>query len=597
MAIIALLACLDPLHAQVLPRTEQDPAQRLIQERRARELQREFEQPALPISVPESAPAALPLHADIETLPDVEPIFLIDRIDVIGDPMLPAAEVRRILQAGIGKRLGANRINLLLQRFAQAFVTHGLLTTRAYLGVQNLGSGVLAITIVPGKIEAITLNGRTLRSPLDSPSAQGDAAFDTVGGGWLTDLGTLWALPASAGDVLRLSDLEQSADQINRLRRNQAEMQILPGTTPGGSIVAIANRPGDRFHFSAGFDNFGSPGAGVARTRLGLDADNLLGFQEGVSVNYSGSLDSNALVVSIAAPIGYHLFSYTAAASEFQSAVGDTALLVGRTVGHTLGWNTVQSRSQDGRTSTDVTLTRRGSERDINNIMLGPQRLSVLRMGITRQQRIAIRRQQAGWTLGAGISKGLKALNASMDSPDIQDGEAHSQFTKVDVSADIALPLGTSGTSEVNDTSWANDPSGNVAWSWRGQFNGQWSRVALFGSEQLFAGGMASVRGFRDGVISGDRGFTLRNELVMGNAPAWFGVYVEPYAFLDGGRTQLIAEGRYRQLVGGGFGLRLQARYGKQIVTSEILVGRALQQPDQFGPKKTIALATLNWIY
>lgn len=578
LALLVLVAVMARVaQAQTLPRPEQDPAQRLLQEQRAHEQQRELEQKAPPIDLPEALPAA-PAAADIESISDDEPSFRIERIEVKGEAMLPQAQIDRIIAPFIGKRLGAKRINLLLRRFTEAFVDAGLLTTRAYVQQQNLGSGLLSITIVPGRIEAIRLNGKTLRER----DAAAGAAGDPVGGGWLTDAGTLLASPAAVGDVLRIADLEQGVEQINRLRRNQAEMQILPGSTAGASIIAISNTPGDRFRFNLGFDNYGSPSTGVSRTRFGIDVDNALGLQEGLSFSYIGSLDTNALVASAALPLGYHLFSYTAAVSEFQNLLGDTALMYGRTLAQTFGWNYVFSRSRHGSSALDVTLTRRKADRDINDFPLDQQRLTVLRAAIATRRRIGSEAQAGSWLGALGFSKGLHALDASSDAPDIHDDDAHSQFTKLDLSAAMTLPLARAGA---------------VAWNWRGAFSGQWTRVALFGSEQIFAGGAGSVRGFRDGVISGDRGFTLRNELAASELPEWRGMRFEPYAFLDAGRTQLIAEGRYRQIAGAGFGLRMEARFLHQLVAGEVLLGHALQQPDEIGPKRTLLLASVNWTY
>ncbi|WP_197368163.1 ShlB/FhaC/HecB family hemolysin secretion/activation protein, partial [Ralstonia solanacearum] len=182
---------------------------------------------------------------------------------------------------------------------------------------------------------------------------------------------------------LKLSDLEQGVDQINRLRRNQAEVQILPGQAPGGSVIALANQPGDRFRFSAGTDNYGSRATGTTRLRAGIDADNALGFQEAVSLSYIGTRDTNAAIVSAAVPFGYNTFSYTGSLSEYNSLIGDTALLYGRTFGHTFGWNRVIERDQAGRTAFDVTLTHRRSEREVNNLLFEPQSLSVLRVALS----------------------------------------------------------------------------------------------------------------------------------------------------------------------------------------------------------------------
>jgi hemolysin activation/secretion protein len=188
--------------------------------------------------------------------------------------------VQQITGPFLGKRLGTKRINLLLARLTEALIAQGYITSRPYL----------VINIVPGKIEAFQVNGKTLRSQVPEEPPPGSP----VNGGWFTDAGTLAAFPATAGDTLRLQDLEQGVDQINRLRRNKAELQILPGQTPGGSVIALTNQPGDRYRVNLGVDNYGSQATGTMRTRAGIDADNLIGMQEALSLGFVGSLETNA---------------------------------------------------------------------------------------------------------------------------------------------------------------------------------------------------------------------------------------------------------------------------------------------------------------
>lgn len=572
----AAMVVLVPALAQVppglgAPLPPEDPAQRLLREQRQREREREATQPPAQIEVPR----AVAPDAPVESITETSATFDIRRIVVDGNTVLPDAEVEAITAPFLGHPLGTNRINLLLRRFTEAFVARGYITTRAYLGEQNLASGVLVVTVVTGRIESLQLNGKNLR-----PGPMG--LFDTVGGGWVTDAGTAWQFPGP-GDTLRLPDLEQGVDQINRLRRNRAEMQILPGQTPGGSIVALNNTPGDRFRFSAGADNYGSRVTGIARTRLGLDADNALGLQESLSASYVGTTDTNAAVASAAIPFGYNTFSYTASLSEYQNTIGDTALLYGRSMGHTFGWNRVLTRSQSGRQAVDLTLTWRKSERDINNLELDPQRLSILRAAWSGLWRFAANGQQAYATAEAGYSRGLTSLHATRDPSDIRTDEAHAQFNKLDANVTMQLPL-----PRVIDA---------AAFVWRAQLVGQWTNVALFGSEQIYAGGMGTVRGFREGVIAGDRGAYLRNELAWGNVPTLWGVRMEPYLFLDGGQTQYVATHQWQAVAGTGAGVRLSAQWAGQTFTSELLVGTPLAQPAALGPKSTVVLATLNWIY
>jgi len=548
----------------------EDPAQRLLREQRQRELAREATQPPARID----SGAVLGPDTRVEDVAETSATFDIQRIDVEGNTVLSDADVAAITAPFVGRPLGTNRINLLLRRFTEAFVARGYITTRAYLGEQNLASGVLVVTVVTGRVESFQLNGRTLR-PGDAP------LFDTVGGGWVTDAGTAWQFPGP-GDTLRLPDLEQGVDQVNRLRRNRAEMQILPGQTPGGSVVALANQPGDRFRFNAGVDNYGSHSTGIARTRLGLDADNALGLQESFSASYVGTTDTNATVASAALPFGYNTFSYTASLSEYQNTIGDTALLYGRSVGHTFGWNRVITRGQTGRQALDLTLTWRKSERDINNLQLDPQRLTVLRAGWSGLWRFAANGQQGYLTGDAGYSRGLTSLHATRDASDIRNDEAHAQFNKLDAGTTLQLPL---------------PAMAGAVLAWRAQLTGQWTNVALFGSEQIYAGGMSTVRGFREGVIAGDRGAYLRNELAWANAPVLAGIRVEPYLFLDGGEAQYVATRQWQAVAGAGAGIRLSGQWAGQALSGELLAGAPLAQPANLGPRRAVLLATLNWIY
>jgi hemolysin activation/secretion protein len=117
----------------------------------------------------------------------------------------------------------------------------------------------------------------------------------------------------------------------------------------------------------------------------------------------------------------------------------------------------------------------------------------------------------------------------------------------------------------------------------------------MFGNEQIFLGGMDSVRGFTEGGISGDSGFYLRSEAAWQNAPVWHDVHIEPYIFLDGGKAHLIAQGGWPTLAGTGVGARGEWHVGHQTFTGEVLLGQALLQPAALGKKATVLLATLNW--
>ena len=567
VAFLGCIACFSLAHAQAV----QDTAQRLQQDQKERERQRELDS-----LTPPDAVKVAPLKSaevDIERIEETDSIFMIDDIVIVGDNVLSASDTEAILKDFRHHKLGTNRINMLLRRLTETFVAQGFITTRAYLGPQHLATGVLTVTIIVGRVEAITWNGKTIAS-LTAPRVVRDLA-----GGLLIDIGVLNALPTAPGKVVNIADLEQGVEQLNRLRRNKVDMQIQPGSTPGMSIIALTNQLSDSWWGMVSMDNYGSRQTGIARTTVSIELDNVLGFQEQATLNYSGSLETNALVAAFAMPYGSHTVSYTGSISEYNVLIGTTALLYGRTTSNAFAWSDVVSRSKSSKFILNATLTTRRVERVVNDITLTPQYLTVARFGLNDLQRFTVNGQKADWTFDAGYTRGLYGLAASHDASNLNQSDAHSQFNKIDFTTALTLPLFNGK---------------NVHWDWRWQINGQWSRVALFGSEQIFSGGMSSVRGFREGGISGDRGLNVRNEAVWSNAPEWMGIHMEPYVFLDGGRLELIANGKYQQLAGAGAGLRVASNFGKRKLTGEILLGQSLVQPSTLGKSRTVGLATLS---
>ena len=555
-------------------RPVQDPAQQLIDQQKERARQQELNQPPASITVPPPTTQQtldVPPGTPVDQIAESGPTFRVDHIEVNGNTVLPSSKLDAITAPFTGQELGSHRLNVLLKRLTEAFVSAGYVTTRAFLGPQNLESHTLKITVQVGHVEQYLVNGQPVhRLKKDERAA---------GGGWLTDAGYENAFPAGPRDPLRLEDLDQGVSQINRLRRNQAEVQILPGQSAGDSIVAIRNEPGDRTYYTLGVDNYGSKATGVTRYRAGVEADNLIGLQESLSLNFIDSLDSNALVGSLAVPFGRHTFSYTLSDSEYQQVVGSTALVYGRTLSHIFGWNYTLERSQANIVNLDATLSWRRTDREVNDIDFNPQHLAVLRIGGNWLHKFVLNDAPGNVTLDAGVSQGLPWLEADHDVHDIARTDAHSQFTKLDATANFTVPL-----PKVRD----------AAFAYRGVIGGQYTNVALFGSEQLYLGGMDTIRGFRSGEIAGDRGIYSRNEIAWVNAPAWKDGRIEPYVFLDAGKASLVAVPGFPTLAGAGAGLRAQWQWHQRTVSGELTVGRALTQPASLGPRATLVLGTAN---
>lgn len=502
----ACLVVLASLPGTLWGQVQRDEGQRLLDEQRSRSreeaLSRQPPQVAAPANPDSSTQNPAEMIETARTFPIVEIVLL-------GDVILTTAERERIVSPFLGIELGPKRIDLLLRKLTAAYIERGYVTTRAYLGPQNLSSGKLEITVVTGMVERISVDDRA----------------ET----------TVW--PLAAGEPLQLTDIEQTVDQINRLRSRRAEASIQPGQTPGGSVIVLDTHPEKPWRVSLGTDNYGQSATGVQRRRLGAEWDNLFGLWDSWAVTDVESADAKSQLLAVSVPFGYGTASYAYAHANSRVELLSGIVSRTETSSHTLGWNHVVSRSQQFRHALDLTLVLRDTQRRIDDIALMPQQQAVSRLAgntLWRGQRGALSAE-------LGYSRGLKAFGGDGDTPNLPSSAPHFEFEKWDANVSLAWTL-------------------NSALAWRTQLNGQTARTGLPGADQIYLGGAGSIRGFREGIVAGDRGALMRNELqwtnALPNTLAAGGWRLDPYAFWDTGVARQLAATADQKLSSLGLGIR-----------------------------------------
>lgn len=542
--LLLCFACLFAMPATAVETSTplDDPARRMLEQERARQRDERLQREAPSIEAAEQPVDDGRSPAD---LPESGNTFQIREIVVNGNTLITGDELEQVISPFRGIPLGLNRINLLLRRLTAAYLERGYFTTRVYLGEQNLGGGVLQLDVLEGRLEKLNYNGA-------EPS-----------------LGVRLAFPSDPGSILRLQDLEQGVEQINRLRRNSATLTVAPGESPGGSVVHVRNEPGDARSYFIGYDNAGQESSGRRRLRFGVDAEDMLDMQEAVSLSYTGSRDTNALLLSAGVPLGYHTLTYTLSYSDYLSQLGGYALLFGDTYWHNLGWNYTYARDGRGRDGLDVSISHRRGRRFINDGALTPQRLTSVRIALNRY-----RLMEWGSFLGEiAYSQGVSWLGADRDAGGLSRAAPSARFRKLTASTEAVFSL---------DGRWSMRSSANVQWSDRG----------LYGSEQMFLGGAGSVRGFSESVVAGDRGVLVRSEVGragLGWLQDW-GVRMAPYAFVDLGWVGSVGDGG-QSLVSAGGGVR----FATQRLQGEIVVGVPLKRPDGYTKRGARAMFSVTY--
>jgi hemolysin activation/secretion protein len=187
--------------------------------------------------------------------------------------------------------------------------------------------------------------------------------------------GVRLALPMGVGDILQLRDIEQGLDQLNRLRGRQAQVRIVPGQTPGGSVLEFVDPPASvGLARLAGRRQPGQPCHRRAAPAPGPGD----GRPASASTRTSTSATRAAWrpmrsTPACPSPWGYNTFTLLTTWSEYQSLIGNVALLHGSSTNQAASWNRLLFRDRDTKVAADLALSVREARREINNVVLAPR--------------------------------------------------------------------------------------------------------------------------------------------------------------------------------------------------------------------------------
>ncbi len=495
-----------------------------------------------------------PLPRQDERTPDGKtqgPCFTIHTITLSGVTLISAKAQQKLISPWLNQCLDMAKITQLTTAISDWYISRGYITSRAFLTEQDLSQGELRLVVMEGKLSHIRLDGESPRM-------------------------LKMVFPGLEGKVLNLRDIEQGMEQINRLRSNPVQIEIVPDTEPGYSIVNLTATP--EFPLSASFslDNSGQKSTGEKQLNGSLSGNNLLGLADkwfvsgGRSSDFATGYDAQSFQTGVSVPYGYGLLDYSYAWSNYRTTImnqGYPWMSTGDTKTHRLNGSWVVFRNGDIKTALSAGVTQRSSHNWLNDAPLksSTRNLSSLQLGINHTQKMF----GGVATFNPGYSHGMPWFNAETDEEKIGD-VPRAEFRKWNLSASFQRPV-------THDLLWLTS------------LYGQWSPDRLYGSERLTLGGESSVRGFKEQYLSGDNGGYWRNELnyplftlpVLGQISATVA--------LDGGWLE---RDRFDKFASGTlWGTAASLSSAGRWFASQITLGTPLTYPDWLGPDHL----TLNW--
>ncbi|WP_422666933.1 ShlB/FhaC/HecB family hemolysin secretion/activation protein [Burkholderia vietnamiensis] len=464
------------------------------QDRQAQQ-QRDAQQRDAAVRAP-SIRSELPRNEAYPALPTEAPCFPIDRftLDVPASlpdpakaegasalPMDRFAFAREWLDHYAGQCVGKQGIDVLIKGLSQAILARGYVTTRVLVPEQDLSTGTLKLSLIPGMIRYVRFADEKLR------------------GTWKT------AFPTRDGEVLNLRDLEQGLEQMKRVSSQDVSMQLVPGDLPGESDVVLDVKRGKPWTVVASVDNAGTRATGKLQGNLSLGIDNPLGLNDVFNVGVSQDLEfgdkrlgSHGWNGFYSIPWGYWtatLSAYTNTYYQQIAGVNQTFIASGNSKTVDFKLARVLSRSQNDVFGAYVRLSRRFGQSFIEDTEISQQRRNntMIELGLTDRHYFG----GAQFDGSLAYRQGVGGLGAQDDAFAAGGGPTY-RFKMAALDANLAVPFAI----------------GKQPFRYVGTLHGQYTGNTLYYIDDLTIGSRYTVRGF-DGetMLASARGFYWRNEL------------------------------------------------------------------------------------
>ncbi len=440
-----------PANAAVLPSVDPAAIQRLDQDRLDSYKQEENLKKALPVAPEVTLPdqdSAIKNASDIKNIPVTK--FDIDHSDLLTDD-----ELKQILSPYLGRDVSLKELFEAVSKINQLYDAKNIKTARAILPPQEVKGGTVKIQLVEARLGGIIISG--------AKDVRSSFVEDRI--------------HVKPGELISVTKLEEDLIRFNALYEPKLRADVRAGAEVGKTDITIEVQEAEKYHLTTFADNAGRDTIGENRIGAIYKVNNLLGVNDSIQVVATGTSGSRS-----------YGFSYSIPVSK-----DDMRLDVSYNYGNIKIVN-----------GPFVPLDITGSSRDLS-------------VGLTQPFSVGINRQWAAYSR-------LSARNSI---------SKFSGFTQQDLDLNV-ISLGLSGEAHYNTYAWSLDNSLNFGTkSFGGEdsftyYRANASRVdrltdrlqlltkaglqysftqVIPSGEQFQVGGLYSVRGFSEGLLSGRNGY------------------------------------------------------------------------------------------
>jgi hemolysin activation/secretion protein len=392
------------------------------------------------------------------------------------------------------------------------YLTKGYVLARVYFDATNLSEGEIKIIIEEGKLEKLEIR--------DNSKINDVLPFRR-------NLQKFFAFPYfsnDSDDVVNLRDVEQGLDQINRLGSQAAKMTMDSGSKAGYSNITIDNQIENLTTLGLAFDNSGQISTGKQKRKVSLNQDNLLGINDNIYLNYSESngmplfgssrgfnnffgVDDNsntrfskAFYSAISFPFGYWTLGATYSYSSYLLTTSGTATTFkssGNSELKTYYVDRVLSRGQKYKISLKGELTQSDTDSYLEGTYIAVNSRNLTAANFYLNNIFYL--PNGTLYIQPKYSRGLTAFGSLKDQRNLTRDKPRAQFETFGLYAQSNLNF--------------NFPATSLPLNHKLTFDSLKSQDSLYGYDQFSLGGRYTIRGFQESMISGDNGYSIKNDL------------------------------------------------------------------------------------
>jgi hemolysin activation/secretion protein len=417
--------------------------------------------------------------------------FLVKGFRFTGNTVFNEARLRRVVERFTDLQLNLHDLNRAADAVSRFYRDLGYPVAGAFVPVQRVEDGVVAIQVVEGHIGALRFDG-------------GWRYSDSMLGAYLA--------PLTAEKQVTVGQLERSLLLMNDLPGLEARATLAPGSRQGetDATIAIEEKP---LAVTLQMNNSGRKEAGAHRLDVGIELNNPLGI--GDQLTWRGMKSDHDLMrfskIGYSLPLGADGLRLSLARSRVRYKVaGDFAALgiEGLVDSDEIGISYPLRRSRVSNISLSAGIKSTASQQSALSTALSSSELPVASIGAAANW---VHENSSSTSLSTTFSSNFR--NNSGNSPGARRGKVDIDFTHLagltprwDVFTRVNTMI---GAGEVPDT------------------------------EKFSLGGPDSVRGYRVAEFRGDKGYLLtvefRRQIALGNTGGQISIYHDRGAVRNAG--------------------------------------------------------------